>query len=59
MQGREKNISVKHFFVIKLSSGEFGKSSVFFFLGAISRRLYFGERSLIVRSSCIVRIVFV
>jgi len=32
MQGREKNISVKHFFVIKLSSGRFGKSSVFFWL---------------------------
>jgi hypothetical protein len=31
MQGREKNISLKHFFVIKLSSGGFGKSSVFFF----------------------------
>jgi len=30
MQGREKNISVKHFFVIKLSSGGLGKSSVFF-----------------------------
>ena len=32
MQGREKNISVKHFFVIKLSSGGLGKSSVFFWL---------------------------
>jgi len=38
---------------------DLAKAVFFSFLGAISRRLYFGERSLIVRSSCIVCIGFV
>jgi len=39
--------------------GDLVKAVFFSGFRAISRRLYFDERSLIVRSSCIVRIVFV